>query len=128
MLKEDLKILALIPARGGSKRLPGKNIKMLGDKPLIAWTIEAALQSNVHEVVVSSDSEDIAAVASAHHAKVPFIRPLEYAQDDSGVSGVIDHCLEFYDKQGKSFSHILLLQPTCPLRTAADIDAAINMI
>jgi CMP-N-acetylneuraminic acid synthetase len=128
VLKEDLKILALIPARGGSKRLPGKNIKALGGKPLIAWTIEAALQSNVHKVVVSTDCEDIAAVAKAHHASVPFIRPLEHAQDESGVSGVIDHCLEFYAEQGESFSHILLLQPTCPLRIAADIDAAINLM
>ena len=127
MKKENLNILALIPARGGSKRLPGKNIKDLCGKPLIAWTIEAALNSKyLNDVIVSTDCEKIADVSKQYGATVPFLRPKEISQDTSSTNEVINHCLDFF--QDQKFTHILLLQPTSPLRTSADIDSAIELL
>jgi len=117
------KMLALIPARGGSKGLPGKNIRPLAGKPLIAWTIEAARASRyVSRVVVSSDDEAILAVARAYGADVPFVRPLDLARDDTPGIDVVLHaldCLPDYD-------WVVLLQPTSPLRSAEDIGQAIT--
>lgn len=115
-------ILAMIPARGGSKGIKDKNITPLAGKPLITYTIEAALQSRyIDRVVVSTDSEKIAEVARNAGADVPFLRPAELASDTAKSIDAVLHCIQVC--QGDIF---LLLQPTSPLRTAEDIDAAIE--
>ena len=119
-----MKTLALIPARGGSKGIPRKNIKLFAGKPLIAWTIEAALSSQfIDAVVVSTEDEEIAGIARQWNAQVPFLRPATLAQDDTpGIAPVL-HALE----QLPHFEAVLLLQPTSPLRTTDDIDACIRL-
>ena len=120
-------VIAIIPARGGSKGLPGKNIKSLCGKPLIAWSIEAGLGSQyIDEVMVTTDSDDIANVARQFGASVPFIRPDELANDSASSMDVIRHTLNFYDnKLDKKFDYTVLLEPTSPLRVTDDIDKAI---
>jgi CMP-N-acetylneuraminic acid synthetase len=115
---------ALIPARGGSKGIPRKNIKPIAGKPLIAWTIEAALRSPLLDaVVVSTEDEEIAEVARRAGAQVPFMRPAALAEDDTpGIDPVL-HALE----QLPQFDAVLLLQPTSPLRTTEDIDACLQL-
>lgn len=115
---------ALIPARGGSKGIPRKNVKLLAGKPLIAWTIEAALASpGVDAVVVSTDDAEIAGVARHAGAQVPFMRPPEFARDDSpGIAPVL-HAID----QLPDYDAVLLLQPTSPLRTTSDIDACLAL-
>ena len=126
---EDLKILALIPARGGSKRLPGKNIKELCGKPLIAWTIETALNSKyIEKTVVSTDCDKIAEVSKKYGAEVPFIRPDELASDTASTLDVVFHALTFLKNIQENFTHIILLQPTSPLRTSDDIDNAVELL
>ncbi len=121
-------MLGLIPARGGSKGIPGKNIKTLGDKPLIAYTIEAALNSNMlDDVIVSTDSEEIAFIAKQFGAKVPFIRPKHLANDKARSIDAVIHCIEELEKQSKLYDAICLLQPTSPFRKVGDIDAAIGL-
>ncbi|HIP93107.1 MAG TPA: acylneuraminate cytidylyltransferase family protein [Desulfurobacteriaceae bacterium] len=122
------KILALIPARGGSKRLPKKNIKPLLGKPLIAWTIEQALDSKyIDEVIVSTDDLEIAKVSRSYGAKVPFIRPKELAQDNTSTIDVILHTIKFFEENGKFYDIIILLQPTSPLREIEDINRALEL-
>ncbi|MEC8043274.1 MAG: acylneuraminate cytidylyltransferase family protein [Verrucomicrobiota bacterium] len=112
------KILALIPARGGSKELPNKNILDLAGKPMITWTIEAALESKIFDkVVVSTDDQKIKRVAQESGASVPFIRPSSISSDHSHRNEVVKHALENLS----SFDVIFLLQPTSPLRDATDI-------
>jgi CMP-N,N'-diacetyllegionaminic acid synthase len=120
-----MKTFALITARGGSKGIPRKNIKLLGGKPLIIWTIEAALGSTMlSDVVVSTDDPEIADIALRAGAQVPFMRPSELAQDQTpGIDPVL-HALD----QLPHYDSVLLLQPTSPLRTSADIDGCMNMI
>jgi len=114
----------VIPARSGSKRLPNKNILELHDKPLIAWSIEAGLKSKyIDKLVVSTDSEQIKAVSLTFGAEVPFIRPKELATDTATSYDVVKHVVDSY---GKGFDIIILLQPTSPLRTSLDIDAAVE--
>ena len=118
-----MNVLGLIPARGGSKSVPRKNLKDLCGKPLIAWTIEAALESSLLDsVVVSTDDEEIADIAKKYGAKVPFMRPSELAKDLTPGFAPVLHAIE----QLPNFDSILLLQPTSPLRTTADIDGIIN--
>mgnify|MGYP002620749266 CR=1 FL=1 len=125
-MTEKPTILAVIAARAGSKGLPGKNVLDCAGKPLIAWTIEAALASAaVDRVLVSTDSEEIAAVAEAHGAWVPFLRSAELAEDDSGIVDVIKDVLARLREQSLEFDYVLLLQPTSPLRTTVHIDEAI---
>lgn len=120
-------ILGLIPARGGSKGVPRKNIKLLGDKPLIAYTIEAGLQcAEIDELVVSTDSLEIAETSKKSGAKVPFMRPAALATDKSPSIDTVIHAVEFYASQGQHFDAVCLLQPTCPFRTANDITEAIK--
>ncbi len=123
-------ILAVIPARGGSKGLPGKNIRLLAGKPLLAWTIEAARASGViDEIVVSTDSPEIAAVATACGCAPPFWRPEELAGDTSPTMAALWHALDWYaQQQDRRFDLVLLLQPTSPLRQAADILAALELL
>ena len=125
----DKKVLAIIPARGGSKGLPGKNIKELCGKPLIAWSIEQALKSKyIDNVVVSTDTEEIAKIAKECGADVPFLRPAELAADDSPTSDAILHVLEQLNMKGESYDYVALLEPTSLLRKSNDIDDAISMI
>jgi N-acylneuraminate cytidylyltransferase/CMP-N,N'-diacetyllegionaminic acid synthase len=126
MLKKEL-VIALIPARGGSKRLPKKNIRPLLGKPLIVWTIEHARASRyIDRVIVSTDDEEIAKIAQKHGAEVPFMRPKELATDEAKGIDVVLHAIEFLDKQlGKDFV-LVCLQPTSPLRTSEDIDKALE--
>ena len=123
-------VLAIIPARGGSKGLPGKNIKVLCGKPLIAWSIEAGLGSKyIDEVMVTTDSDEIARIARDFGASVPFLRPAELASDTSTSMDVIRHALDFYEeKTHKVFDYIALLEPTSPLRVKEDIDNAIELL
>ncbi|MCK7630240.1 acylneuraminate cytidylyltransferase family protein [Shewanella putrefaciens] len=124
-----MKILAITPARGGSKRLPGKNIKNLNGKPLIQWTIDAALAvQEIARVMVTTDCEAIAEIAKQAGAEVPFIRPPELATDTSSSTDVIRHALDFYRAQGEEFDFVLLLQPTSPIRSADDIRCAIAQL
>ncbi len=124
-----MSILALIPARGGSKGIPRKNLAPLAGQPLIAWTIAAALGSkNLSRVIVSTDDAEIAEVARQHGADVPFLRPPELAADESGALGVVLHALDWLaESAGEPPEYVLLLQPTSPLRATADIDAAIAL-
>lgn len=117
------RVLGLIPARGGSKGVPRKNVRDVAGKPLIAWTIEAGLRSRyVDRLVVSTDDAEIAAVSRIWGAEVPFMRPAELARDDSpGIAPVL-HAL----RELPGFDWLVLLQPTSPLRTAEDIDACLN--
>jgi CMP-N-acetylneuraminic acid synthetase len=122
-------VIGVITARGGSKSIPGKNIAPLAGKPLIAWTIETALQSPVLDrLIVSTDDEDIASVARQWGAEVPFLRPSELAQDQTAHLPVMVHAVEFLEKDmGSRPQYVLLLQPTSPFRTVDDIHNAIEL-
>ncbi len=123
------KVLGLITARRGSKSIPLKNIAMAAGKPLIAWTIEAALKSHrLDRTIVSTDSEEIAQIARRYGAEVPFIRPAELSQDDSPHIDVVLHAIDWLDREENySPEYVALLQPTSPLRTADDITAALKL-
>ncbi|SHG30637.1 N-acylneuraminate cytidylyltransferase/CMP-N,N'-diacetyllegionaminic acid synthase [Flavobacterium fluvii] len=122
-----MKILAIIPARGSSKGVPGKNIKLLNGKPLLTYTSEIALQSNyLTEVIVSTEDERIREVAKKVGLKVPFIRPVALAQDDTPTIDVIIHALQWYEKQNSFFDAVCLLQVTSPFRTLDFLDKAIE--
>jgi CMP-N-acetylneuraminic acid synthetase len=118
------RVIAIIPARGGSKGLPGKNIRPIGGKPLIAWSIEQARQSRyVDAVVVTTDSQDIADVALGCGAEVPFLRPEHLASDTASSVDTVLHALDYYrDTLGQTFDYVVLLEPTSPLREPDDID------
>jgi len=124
-----MKIIGLITARGGSKSVPGKNIKLLAGKPLIAWTIEVALQcTGLSRLIVSTDDEKIAEVARRWGAEVPFIRPAELAQDSSSHISVVLHTIHWLEeKEGFCPDYIMLLQPTSPFRTVEDMMNAIRL-
>lgn len=120
-----MKPLCVIPARAGSKRLPGKNILPLGGQPMLAWTIKAALESKVFETVyVSTESEEFAAIARDCGATVPCLRPQELAGDTVTNVAVSLHLHDYLSKDDKSFDAIVCLQPTSPLRTATHISGA----
>jgi len=118
--------LAIIPARGGSKGVPGKNIRPIAGLPLIAWSIrQAKAVPAIAHVVVSTDSEEIAAVARAHGAEVPFLRPANLAEDTTPTEPVMRHALDWYTGRGSDVSSVVLLQPTSPLRLPGSLAAAI---
>ncbi len=118
--------LAVIPARCGSKGLPGKNIMPLHGKPLIAWSIDAALSSRyISDTVVSSDCEEILSVARKYNA-LALKRPKELALDSSPSEPLITHAIESLEKEGRFYDFVVLLQPTSPLRDSKDIDNAIE--
>jgi CMP-N-acetylneuraminic acid synthetase len=123
------KVLALITARGGSKGIPGKNLVPLVGKPLIAWTVEAARgASSLSRIVVSTDDDAIAAACRSLGAEVPFRRPPELAGDASSHISVVEHALRWLESQERFLpDYVVLLQPTSPLRTSADIDAAVSL-
>ena len=123
------KILALIPARGGSKRLPGKNIRHLNGIPLIELTIQASLRSRyVDNTIVSTDSAEIASVAKSCGAEVPFSRPESLSTDIATSVDAAIHALDILQSKGMCFNYLLLLQPTSPLRTEEHIDRAIELL
>jgi CMP-N,N'-diacetyllegionaminic acid synthase len=121
-----MSVLGLIPARGGSKSVPRKNVRDLAGKPVIVWTIEAALAcQTLDRVVVSTDDEEIARIARAHGAEVPFLRPAELALDDTPDLPVYRHALA---ELGVEPDAVAWLRPTAPLRTADDITAALGLL
>ncbi len=116
--------LAVIPARGGSKRLPKKNVRPMHGRPLLAYTIEAAINSGLFErVVVTTDDREIAEAAQAHGAEVPFMRDPALADDVTPVSAATIDVLERLDPSGQTYAHVCQLMPNCPLRTADDVVA-----
>lgn len=121
----SLSVLGVVPARGGSKGVPRKNIRELGGKPLIAHTLEAAQKAEcLSRVVVSTDCVEIANVCEQLGADVPFLRPSEMASDTARVQDAVLHLLDQLDEV---YTHVLLLQPTAPFRRAEDIDDAIRL-
>lgn len=123
-----MKAIAFIFARGGSKGLPGKNIRLLGGKPLIAWSIEHALAiKRIERVIVSTDSEEIAAVARDYGAEVPFIRPAELARDDSPEWLAWRHALNYLCETTGALPEVMVSVPaTAPLRLALDIENCLD--
>lgn len=120
------RFLGVISARAGSKGVPGKNIKELCGKPLIAYMIEAAAGAKLLDrVIVSTESPRIAEAARACGADVPFLRPEEYATDDVSLTAVIKHAMEFFDAAGERYDAVASLQPTSPLTLPEDIDACV---
>lgn len=121
--------LAVIPARGGSKRLPGKNTMELNGAPLIAWTIRAAIKCDkISKIVVSTDDSEIQKLALQFGAEAPFLRPAALSTDQAGSADVILHALDFYFERGLDFQNVMLLQPTSPLRTVDDIQNAFDLM
>ena len=128
MLRGD-NVLVLIPARAGSKGLPRKNVLTVGGLPLIAWSILAAKESRyVDRVVVSTDGAEIANIARDYGADVPFLRPVHLATDTAPTEDVALHCLDQLEKEGSTYDLLALLQPTSPLRTGEDVDAALELL
>lgn len=125
-----MNVLGIIPARGGSKGIPGKNLAPVDGSPLIAYTIEAARQAKLlTRCVVSTDDENIASVARGLGADVPFLRPAALATDDALTFPVLLHALEHVEREdGRAYQIVVLLQPTTPLRTAEDIDEGVRML
>lgn len=121
----DKKVLAIIPARGGSRGVPRKNIRSLAGKPLIAWTIEEAKKSKyIDRLILSSEDDEIIKVAKKYGCEVPFVRPVQLSQDNSlGIDPVI-HALE----EIEGYDYVVVLQPTSPLRLVEDIDGCIDRI
>ncbi len=123
---EGQKVLGLVVARGGSKGLPGKNVRDLCGKPLLVWTIDAARAAHcLDALVVSTDDKAIAALANQYGAEVPFIRPTELARDITPSIDVVEHAVDFLAAAGRTFEIVVLLEPTSPLREPSDIDGAV---
>lgn len=127
MYKEK-KILAVVTARGGSKGLPGKNIRILNGKPLIAWTIEQVHSSKfIDELVVSTNSNEIAKVCEAYSVEIPELRPDYLATDEASSMDVLEYVLNKEEKSGYAYDYIILLEPTSPLRKKGDLDNIIQL-
>lgn len=129
-MNERKGILAIIPARVGSKGLPGKNVRPLHGRPLISWTIDAAKASKyINRIIVSTDDQKAADICGNCGVEIPFLRPKELAQDDTPIIDVIIHILENLNNTENYVPDIVvLLQPTSPLRTSADIDKALELL
>ena len=122
------KILVVIPARGGSKGLPGKNIKPLCGKPLIEYSIDVARAiTSDDNICVSTDDQKIIDVVEEYGLHVPFVRPAELASDTASTNDVLLHAIQYYEEKGKKIDKLLLLQPTSPLRTIDQVKEAIGM-
>lgn len=122
-------IVALITARGGSRRLPNKNIKRFLGKPLIAWTIRQALASKyIDRIIVSTDSKKIADISKRYGAEAPFLRPKKIATDNAKSMDAVVHAIEWLRNKGQSYDLLILLQPTSPLRKKEDIDKSIELL
>lgn len=129
-MHQDRSFIGIIPARGGSKRLSRKNVLDLAGKPLISWTIEAALGCPfLDEVMVTTDDDEIAVLAKRFGASVPFLRPSALASDTATSFEAVKHTIDYYQsKLGKRFDFVVLLQPTSPLRNASNISEAIELL
>jgi len=123
-------ILGIIPARSGSKGIPGKNVIPLNGRPLISYTIDAGINAKLlTDLIVSTDSEEIKLVSEKFGAKVPFVRPMELASDSALAIPTIQHAVDAYEKiVGYKYDYIIMLQPTAPLRASYDIDNALKML
>ena len=122
-------ILAVIPARGGSKGVPRKNIRLLGGKPLLQYTAEAALAAKrLTKIILTTDDEEIAEAGRRCGLAVPFLRPPELARDDTPTLPVVQHAVRWLEERGERFDAVCLLQPTNPLRSARVIDACIELL
>ncbi|MBO83603.1 MAG: acylneuraminate cytidylyltransferase [Actinobacteria bacterium] len=122
------KIIALIPARSGSKRVKNKNIKVLGKHPLIAYTIQSAIESNVFdEIIVSTDSAEIKEISEYYGARVPFLRPAEFSQDTSPDIQWVKHALDYMIQQNLEYDFFSILRPTSPFRKPSTIKRALNL-
>ena len=124
-----MNVLAIIQARGGSKEIPGKNIRLLAGKPLIVWTIEAAKAAKtITRVIVSTDDEEIAMVSRQAGAEVPFLRPPELASDNAKSVGLLRHALRrLWEQEGFKTDVVVQLKPTTPLRTSEHIDQCVSL-
>jgi len=126
---DKLRILGLVPARGGSKGVVRKNIRTLCDKPLLQYTAEAALSCRrLAKVILSTEYEEIAEVGRLCGLDVPFMRPAELAEDDTPALPVVQHAVNYLELQGERFDAVCLLQPTNPLRRPEDIDGCIDLL
>ncbi|MFL5733354.1 MAG: cytidylyltransferase domain-containing protein [Chloroflexia bacterium] len=124
-----MRVLGLVPARGGSKGVPGKNIRLLAGKPLLQYTAEAALAaSRLSRVILSTENEEIAEVGRRCGLEVPFMRPTALAADDTPTLPVVQDALRKLEAEGDAFDAVLILQPTTPLRRPEDIDGAIELL
>jgi len=124
-----MKVLGIIPARGGSKGVPRKNIRLLCGKPLLVYSAEAALKArSLSRIVLSTDDEEIAEIGKQSGLDVPFLRPLELAGDNVPMLPVLQHVVRFMEGRGEDYEAICLLQPTNPLRKAEDIDACVMLL
>ena len=121
--------LAVIPARGGSKRIPRKNIKPFGGLPMIAWSIRAAIDSQCFDrIIVSTDDEEIATVAKEHGAEVPFVRPANLSDDHTGTIPVIAHAIEWQNHHGQATSEVCCLYATAPFVEATDVQRGLQLL
>lgn len=121
--------LAVIPARGGSKRIPRKNIKIFGGKPMIAWSIEAALQSSCFDrVIVSTDDVEIAEVARAYGAEVPFMRPAELSDDNTATAPVIAHAIAWHNSYDKQVDAVCCIYATAPFVSARNLQQGLQIL
>ena len=123
-----MKTIAIIPARSGSKGLKNKNILPFLNKPLLAWTIEAGINSNIDDVIVSTDCKKIADIARCYGADTPFLRPESLASDTSSSADVILHALEHMSLIGKNYDYVFMLEPTSPLRDSQDINESLHQL
>lgn len=126
---DGIKALAIIPARGGSKRIPKKNIQKVADKPLIYWSIIAAKSSKyIKKIIVSTDDLEIKEVAERYSIKIPWLRPKELAEDNTPTLDVLAHSIEMLGKEANDYEIVVLLEPTAPLRLPSQIDSAIEKL
>lgn len=122
-----MKPLVVIPARQGSKGIPGKNLKLLGGKPLIIYSIDVAKSLfPIEDICVSTDSEEIIALAEREGLEVPFLRPEEFSTDNASMHDVLLHAINFYNNLGRQYDTIILLQPTSPFRTKVNLEEALK--
>jgi CMP-N,N'-diacetyllegionaminic acid synthase len=124
-----MRVLAIIPARGGSKGIPRKNIRLLAGKPLLQYTAEAALSAeSLTRVILSTEDQETAEVGRKCGLEVPFLRPSELAQDDTPTLPVVQYTLRILEETGEKYDAVCLLQPTSPFRTAKSIDECIDLL
>ncbi len=129
-MSESLKSLGIIPARGGSKRLPRKNVRLLGGKPLVAWTIEAARGARrLTRLVVSSDDREVLDIAAGYERQLPLVRPAEISADQSPAIDYVRHALDVLEGQGQGpFDAVVIVQPSSPFTLGEDIDATVELL
>ncbi len=122
------RVIAVVPARGGSKSIPGKNIRSLGGKPLLAWSIDVARQvGEIDRIIVSTDDDEIASIAKAHGAEI-YLRPAHLATDAALVIDALKDLLKTLRSEGENPEWLVLLEPTCPLRTAEDVRGCLRRL